>query len=206
MSIMSVKLPNTFIDAKTLISDALSVDKKLSLKNYGGMFANLCEVTHFHMDEVEDEEGYANVDLTLAYKVPLMGNDSQFLLVDKTKKLKVLNTAGDIDWTYNMVNLFWEGDYPSSVAVDVESGEVFLFNVKLNRVELVDFGVLTGSAFESFTHDINDREPFKIRLDEKAMFDFIDGSEGRNHLKKSTFIEFNCGMPIRVYNKRTTSF
>jgi hypothetical protein len=206
MSSISVQLPNTFIDAKNMIVDALSANNKLSLKNYGGMFANLCEVSHFHIEEVEDEEGYANLDLTVVFKMPIMGSDSQFTLVEKTKKLKVLNNAGDNSWTFNMVNLFWDGDYPSSVAVDMETGEVFLFNIRLNRLELVEFGVLDESMFESFIHDVNDREPFKIYLDEKAMFEFIDGTEGRKHLQKNIYVEFNCGIPIRVYNKRIAVF
>lgn len=201
MSSMNVKLPDIFIDAKSMIEGALE-NKKLSLRTYGAMFSNLSDVTHYHINEVDDEEGYANIDMLLTYKFRTLSTDDSFGVIEKTRNLKVLNTAGDNQWTYRMITRIWDGDYPSSVAIDMETGELFLFNVKINRVELIEFGVLSEIEFETFKLELNDREPFRIKLHEDAMFEFIDGAEGLNHLQKNIYIELSCGMPIKVRNKR----
>jgi hypothetical protein len=203
MSNMNVRLPDTFVDAKRMIEDSLE-NKKLSLKTYGAMFSNLADVTLYHIAEVEDEEGYANLDLLITYKYRTMGLSGGFEVIEKTKKLKVLNSIGDSQWTFRMITKVWDGDYPSTVAVDMETGEVFLFSLKMNRIELTEFGKLTETQFEVFKYELNDREPFRIRLNADAMFEFIDGAEGLNHLQKSVFVEFSCGMPIVVENKRTS--
>lgn len=198
----SVRLPDIFLDAKRMIEDTLKSSEKLSLKKYGSMFSNLADVVHFHIEEIEDEESYANLDLIITYKLRVISPNNQFKTIEKTRNLKVLNPKGDNRWTFRMINKIWDGDYPSSVAVDMETGEVFLFSIKANRIELTEFGKFNELEFETFLHELNDREPFRIRIDEDAMFDYIDGAEGINHLQKNIYIEFNCGMPIRVYNKR----
>lgn len=200
MPVTSIRLPDVYIDAKEMLKNNIDSNNKLSLRTYGAMFSNLADITHYSIAEVEDQEGYANLDLTITYKYRKMSMDDQFILVEKTRNLKVLCNYGDNQWTYRMINKIWEGDYPSTVAYDVESGEVFLFNLKLNRIELVEFGKLEGTAFESVKEELHDREPFKIVINPEAMFNFIDESEGINHLKRNVVIEFNCGVPVRVEN------
>lgn len=193
-----VRIPETFIDAKSMIESVLIEGMKLSVKNYGSMFSNLSDIVHYKIDEAEDEEGYANVDLFITYRMRVMGVSNQFESVDKTRNLRVLNSLGDNKWTYRMINKIWDGDYPSTVAVDMETGEVFFFNIRVNRIELAKFGKMSETQFEVFLEEINDREPFKIKIAEEAMFDYIDGAEGINHLKRNIYIELSCGLPIRV--------
>lgn len=196
-----VKLPEIYIDAKNLIEGVLSESSKLSLRSYRGtysMFSNLCDIVHYHIEEVEDEESYANLDMTLTYKVRVMTPENKFDVIEKVRNLRVLSTLGDNLWTYRMINKVWEGDYPSTVAVDMETGEVFFFSIKLNRLELIEFGKFTETEFETFRYELNDREPFSIKIDEKAMFDYIDEAEGVKHLQRNIVVEFNCGLPIKV--------
>jgi hypothetical protein len=202
MSSMNVRLPETFGDAKGMIEGSFDANHKLRLKRYGAMFSNLCDVSHYHIEESDDDEGYANLDLTVTYKMRLISVEEKFDLVEKTRKLRVLNTAGDNQWTYRMIRMVWEGDYPSSVAVDVETGEVFLFSVKVNCIELIEFGVLDAKEHDTFMHELSDREPFKIKIDSDSMFEYIDGAEGVSHLQKNVVVEFDCGMPIEVTSKK----
>jgi hypothetical protein len=195
----NVRVPETFIDAKGMIEDSLNEGMKLSVKSYGSMFSNLADILHFHIEDA-DHEGYANIDLFITYKLRVMGNNDLFETVEKTRNLRVLNSLGDTKWTYRMINKIWDGDYPSTIAVDMETGEVFFFNVRVNRIVLEKFGKMAELQFETFIQEINDREPFRIRISDDAMFDFIDGSEGINHLQRNIYVEFNCGLPIRVSN------
>src|SRR5690606_39242076 len=110
----------------------------------------------------------------------------------------VLSSSGDTRWTYRARNKIWDGEYPSTVAIDTETGDVMFFNLKPNRIELVFFGVLEGTAFDTVMSELHDREPFKIALDPDAMFNYIDESEGINHLKSNVLVIFNCGIPITV--------
>lgn len=80
----------------------------------------------------------------------------------------------------------------------MEKGEVYLFNISANRIELTQFGEMTVEEFEIFKYDVHDREPFRIKIDEDAMFDYIDGAEGINHLQKNIIVEFNCGLPLKI--------
>jgi hypothetical protein len=201
MSTQNVRLPNVYIDAKELLNDTLNENRKVSIKTYGVMYSQVGDVMHHSIGEVTNEESYANLDLMLTYVTrQLTFNNDAYAPIEKTRNLRVLNTLGDTRWTYNMIVKVWEGEYPSTVAVDMDSGNVFLVGVKANRIELTDFGILESSAFDAFHNDLNDREPFKIKIDEEAMFDVLDGSEGTNHLRHNVFIEFDCGMPIRVYS------
>ena len=201
MSIQNVSLPNTYLDAKELLNDVLQQDRKVSIKNQGVLYSQVGNVLHFSFGEVTDVESYANLDLLITYVTRQATFDNNALApIEKTRNLRVLNNLGDNRWTYNMIVKVWEGEYPSTVAVDMDSGAVYLVGVKANRVELIDFGILEPSAFDAFQNDLNDRTPFRIKLDEEAMFDVLDGSEGTNHLRHNVFIEFDCGMPIRVYS------
>jgi len=198
----SIRLPDTYIDAKEMIVNNISSYGKVSLKTYGAMFSNLADIVNYSINEVDDPESPANLDLTLSYRFrALVGNE--FIAVEKTRILKVLCNHGDNLWTYRMINKIWEGDYPSTVAYDTETGEVFFFNVKLNRLELVEFGKLEGTAFDAVKDDLNDRKPFRISISPEAMFNYIDEGEGISHLQRNVIIEFNCGVPIRVENTAT---
>jgi hypothetical protein len=192
----SLRLPGILVDAIGAFNSALE-NKKLMLRVYGDMFPRPCSITR-HIIDVDglDEEAYANFDLTLTYNVPALSVHSGFL--EKTRILRVLCNLGDTQWTYSMIEKLWDGDYPSTVVVDKETGEVFLLAIKLGWLEMTSFGTLTAPQFVLFNSDLSEREPFRIGVSETAMFDVLGGAEGYNHLKRNIFIEFNCGLPVRV--------
>ena len=198
----NVRLPERFIDAKELLLNTLESTNSVSFKSYGSLFSNRCAVTHYHVDEVEDEEGFSNLDMTLVYTEPVLADNPVFQTVEKTAKLRVLSPAGDNDWTYRMIDKIWEGDYPSTVAVDLWTKRVYFLNIRLSGLELVEFGTMEDNQFEAFDEGVADKDPFRITIGEKAMFDYIDGSEGINNLKRNIIIEFNCGIPLKVKTSR----
>jgi hypothetical protein len=199
-----LRFPNTYQDAREVIENILSNDSsKVAIRTYGMFLSSPCDVAFYHIEESEDLEGYANLNLILTYKVSmLVPTKSYYSTVEKTRNLKVLSAIGDNLWTYRMIDKVWEGDYPSTVAVDTDTGDVFFFSIKLNRLELIEFGQFSSSEFEAFKLEVHDREPFRIILDSDAMFDYIDGAEGIRYLKRNVAIQFNCGIPIVVRAKR----
>lgn len=191
------RYPDVFVDAKELIKSCLE-SRKLSVKTYGSMFSRQCDVLHYHIGDKDDEESYSNLRMVITYKMPYMDENERFTFLEKTRNLLVLSSSGDTRWTYRARNKIWDGEYPSTVAIDTETGDVMFFNLKPNRIELVFFGVLEGTAFDTVMSELHDREPFKIALDPDAMFNYIDESEGINHLKSNVLVIFNCGIPITV--------
>lgn len=198
---MGVRLPEVFIDAKQMIEDVLEADMKVSIRRYGALYSNLGDVVHYHIEDKEDEEDYATFDMVLTYKLRELSKNDEFIEVEKTQNLRVLNSNADSMWTYSMINKIWDGDYPSTVVLDTDTGVVYLLTLRTAGIELAYFGKLDDIQFETVKYDLNDREPYKIKIDEDAMFDYIDGAEGVNHLKRNIYVELNAGMPIRVYNR-----
>lgn len=194
----AVRYPDVFIDAKSLIEGVVDASPLLSLRTDGVMFANLCDILYLHIEDAEDVEGYSNLTLVVTYKQNVFMETSNFTAVEKTRKLKVLTSIGDTSWTYRMIDKVWEGDYPSTVAVDVTTGEVFFLSIKVNRLELIEFGLLSNLELDTFNLEVHDREPYRITIDSSAMFDYIDGAEGINSLRRNIVVEFNCAVPLRV--------
>ena len=199
---MAVILPAVFCDTKQLLEENLSTYRRIVVKSYNSKFASSCDLIHFHINEVEDEETYSNIDISLNYKERVLLEDDRFETVERFHQLRLLCNLGDNKWTHRMIQKLWNGDYPSSVAVDTDTKQIFLVNVRSSCIELVSFGIFSESEFDSFLTDISEREPYRIKIDEDAMFDYIDGAEGISHLIENIYIEFNCATKIPVYCRR----
>ena len=194
---MAIRLPEIFCDAKQMLEDNLATYRRLIIKRYGSLFASAGDVIHFHIDDVEDDQGYSNLDMSISYKERVLIED-RFETIERHHQLRLLSPVGDDQWTYTMINRVWEGDCPSTVAVDTDTRQVFLVAIQMSSVELIEFGMLTEQEFDAFITDCEDRNAYRIKLDESAMFKVIDGSEGMNHLRQTMVIELNCGVVIRV--------
>jgi len=193
---MQMRLPETYIDAKRAIEESLE-GNKLIIGKYGSLLANLCDVIHYHVQDVENKEGLGNLTLLLTYKVRIINKYNKFEEVKKSQTLKVLTTKGDKIWPYSIVIKVWEGNYPSGVAVNEETGQIYLLNLRMSGLELVSFSTFTEEELAAFKEDLNEIAPYRITLNEDAMFDYIAGLEGNRHLKETLSIEFDCGVKIR---------
>lgn len=191
-----MRLPETYIDAKQTIEESLE-GNKLIIGKYGSLLANLCDVIHYHVQDVENKEGLGNLTLLLTYKVRIINKYNKFEEVKKSQTLKVLTTKGDKIWPYSIVIKVWEGNYPSGVAVNEETGQIYLLNLRMSGLELVSFSTFTEEELAAFKEDLNEVAPYRITLNEDAMFDYIAGLEGNRHLKETLSIEFDCGVKIR---------
>lgn len=194
---MQIRLPEIYLDAKQAIEDSLEGSNKLVIGKYGSLLANLCDVTHFHIQDVKNKEGLGNLTLLLTYKERVINKYNKFEEVKKSQTLKVLTTKGDKIWPYSMVIKVWEGNYPSGVAVNEETGQIYFLNLRMSGLELVSFAKFTKEELEAFKEELNEVAPYRIMLDETAMFDYIAELEGNRHLKDTLSIVFDCGVKIR---------
>lgn len=198
------RLPNSFEDAKNLIKKVIEKKNSLSIRDFKSEFPSLADITHFYLEEPQSPstQGYANLDLVLQYNQLMLQPDSGLKTVERTKKLRLLSSEGDNQWTFRMKNLVWEGVYPTCVAIDLETAEVILVFLHSDELELVHFSYLDEVEFETFQFDVNDREPYSIRINEQAMFDYIDGKEGIKTLYEGIKIRFQCSIPITVHYQK----
>ena len=196
---MQLRLPEIFCDAKQAIEDSLE-NKKLVLSKYNSSLMNMCEVTYFHIDDVEDVEATGSLKLTLRYKERIITKYDKFETLNKTQVLTVLSTKGDPIWPYLMTTKVWNGEYPSAVAINEETGVVYLLYLRMGSLGLTEFALLKENQLECIKESLNEVSPYRIRLDEESMFKVLGEIEGTRCLHETLFIEFDCGVKFRVYS------
>ena len=195
---MQLRFPEIFCYAKQAIIDSLSTNS-LILSKYNSTMAVLCQVTHFNIEEVENEENVGSVYLLLKYKERIITKYDKFETLNKTQRLRLLNVKGDTLWPYLMVTKVWDGVYPSCVAINEETGVVYLVYLNLSTLKLVEFSMLKENQLEAIMESLNDVTPYRIGLDENSMFKVLSEQEGTRYLHDNVFIEFDCGIKFRVY-------
>lgn len=198
---MQLRLPEVYCDAKQAIEDSLE-QKRLVLGKYNSTLKNLCEVTHFHIEEESEDEKIGDIKLLISYKERVITKYDSFDTLNKTQELRVLNTKGDEVWPYLMVTKVWDGEYPSTVVVNEETGVVYLMYLGMTSLNLVEFALLKDNQLEAIRESLNEVTPYKIRLDEEAMFKVLSEIEGNRYLHDKVFIEFDCGVKFRVYSDK----
>lgn len=196
---MQLRLPEIFCDAKQAIEDSLE-NKKLILSKYNSSLVNMCEVTYFHIDDVEDTEATGSLTLTLRYKERIITKYDKFETLNKTQVLTVLSTKGDPIWPYLMTTKVWNGEYPSAVAINVETGVVYLLYLRMGSLGLTEFALLKENQLECIKESLNEVAPYRIKLDEDSMFKVLGEIEGTRCLHETLFIEFDCCVKFRVYS------
>jgi hypothetical protein len=144
--------------------------------------------------EEESPSEYANLDLEIVLASSDVGDSES----TRTLNLRVLSSLGDYLWTPRMVSKLWYGVYPDSVAVDKNSGAVYLLYLFSGELCFVEIGQLQGSDLEMVLFEVHDRDAYKILIEPDAMFTYIDGAEGLSFLQDNFYLEFNCPVPIML--------
>ena len=201
---MQLRLPEIFCDAKQAIEDSLE-NNKLILSKYNSSMVNMCTVTHYHIEDEEDKEHIGNLKLMISYKERIITKYDKFETLNKTQVLTVLNTRGDPIWPYIMTAKVWNGEYPSAVAINEETGVVYLLYLGISSLGLTEFAVLKENQLECVKESLNEVSPYRIKLDEDSMFKVLGEIEGNRCLHETLFIEFDCGVKFRVYADRKFS-
>ena len=200
---MQLRLPEIFCDAKQAIEDCLE-NNKLILSKYNSTMMNMCEVTLFHIEEKGDEY-IGNMKLLITYKERIITKYDKFETLNKTQVLTILTTKGDPIWPYIMTVKVWNGEYPSAVAINEETGVVYLLYLRMGSLGLTEFALLQDNQLECIKESLNEVSPYRIKLDENSMFKVLGEIEGNKCLYETLFIEFDCGVKFRVYGDKKLS-
>ena len=200
---MQLRLPENFCEAKQANEDCLE-NNKLILSKYNSTMMNMCEVTHFHIEEKGDEY-IGNMKLLITYKERIITKYDKFETLNKTQVLTILTTKGDPIWPYIMTVKVWNGEYPSAVAINEETGVVYLLYLRMGSLGLTEFALLQDNQLECIKESLNEVSPYRIKLDENSMFKVLGEIEGNKCLYETLFIEFDCGVKFRVYGDKKLS-
>lgn len=197
---MQLRLPELYCDAKQALEDCLT-GRRLRLNRFNSTFTNMCEVTSCDIEEHEDEY-MGSIKVSLVYKERIITKYNKFETMIRNQTLTILATKGDPIWPYIMTCKVWNGEYPSAVAVNEDTGVVYLVYLLQNALGLTEFSVLKDNQLEAFRESINDLEPYKIKVDEDAMFKVLAEEEGNRVLHEMVYVEFDCGVKFRVYSDK----
>lgn len=93
--------------------------------------------------------------------------------------------------------LFGVKGKPDTVAVDTESGDVYLvyMNVNPEIFEMLHFGVLSKLSKDIVIDDDFLEAKYEFGVDKQYLYNFITGDEGWNYLRDNMYIQFNGVTP-----------
>jgi hypothetical protein len=193
-----MRLPEMYIDAKELLVTKLKEDRPIIKGQYDLMLVVPCELEKFEIEEKEDDS-FGTIKLKMVYKESGINKYEEFKMTKKEQELHLLSPNNDIIYNHNLIVKLWNGEYPSTVALDFKEEKVYLVYLGRN-FKIIEFANLSKDKVSILEEDLFEAKPYKIKLDEKSMFDFISEEEGFNNLRKNIYIQFDCGMKIKIYN------
>lgn len=200
---MAKKLPLTNLDACEMLKNVLQDNVAVLEGVYREPAKHICLLKKYSIEaNDETENNYADILLHVEYTRNAF-KGAKISEVEIKLDLRLLSNAGDRDWGHRSTINIWDGDYPSTVAVEENTGDVYLVFIreeKGRKIEFIKFGNMTESELNAFKDSYNDREPFSIGIDEDALFELLDGTEGYNYLKNNVYIKFNCCNSFKVYS------
>lgn len=197
---MAERLPFYNLDACMVLKNVLDTNSLIIEKRYRDDMKHGCILKGYEMNANEEDDKHTSILLKLEY-IKNVNKIGKISPVDVVLNLKILCGLGDRAWGYRSKIKVWDGDYPSTVGVDVKSGKVYLLFVRQDVLEVVEFGQIEEKELDMFLDSLNDREPYKIGLEEDTLFDYLDGNEGYNYLKNHVYIQFNCCSKLKVYSR-----
>lgn len=196
---MAKRLSTTYESARCEIERSLR-DRRLGFTSYIYPQNMLnCDCTAYEISNVGkgvDGNNEASFTLTLQYTA-IDVFDGECKCAQKNMVLNVLSTVGDNAWHMNNITKVWQADYPSAVAVEDSTGEVYFLFLRAWGLELRYFATIPAMKLDALETLHFDR-PYRIKLNESVMFDFIEGDIGLIGLRKGVEVEFNTMIPLTV--------
>lgn len=180
---------NYYEDASRLLESVFSVNNTFCISSFHSPLFNqgiveACKVSPF----AAEDSDRSNINLSIQFKEYIQDDTGAFTQVSHTRDFILLNPEGDTRWTRRMRLYVWDNNYPDTIAIDRHTGEVYALYLGTESAEFKHFSAIPVDELETVLMALDYNAPFYIFLDDKAMFDFIDGGEGFNHLLHNTYI------------------
>lgn len=198
---IATRFDTSFEAVKETLSNAF-INKRIAFGTWGSKLGNVGYVKSYDICNVgkgsaADEDSDANVTLVVNYTIAQFDDTGFSSSVEFNSTFDLYSTIGDNAWTNNMKMKVFDGNYPSTVAVDKDTAKLYFVFAYSWGIEFKEFALLPDESFEAL-EELNTKAPYRIRIDPEAMFLYIDGAEGTNYLRKNLIVEFDCGRPVIV--------
>ena len=186
---MALTLSTYFDDVQETLSDALEARRNVGFSSFSNDIVSQGTVITYGITPASDgDNDRANLLLDMEYEAYYLKSSEEAGTSKIAMQLLVLNPEGDTEWTLNMRNRVWNGRYPSTIAINIASGEAYLLFVEASYIELKFFVVISLTDLELFKASMDARKPFSIHVEPEALFKVLDGREGTHHLLDNLFI------------------
>lgn len=192
-------LGNYFEDAKASLETALGVNQSVAFSSFNSPLLSSCVISGVTIEHYGSEDSdRANMRVFLQFQEYAFEEDGAPKQQVKIMNLLVLNSEADNHWTKRMRTNVWNDRYPATVAIDMDTAEVFLLFIEAWGVELRHFSKLKPDELEALLLTLDENAPFFIFIDAQAMFDVLDGAEGYSHLLENLYISFKGSRRMRL--------
>lgn len=192
-------LGNYFEDAKSSLEVALGVNQSVAFSSFNSPLLSSCIISGITIEHYGSEDSdRANMRVFLQFQEYGFEEDGAPKQQVKIMNLLVLNSEADNRWTKRMRTNVWNDRYPATVAIDMDTAEVYLLFIESWGVELRHFSKLKPDDLQALLLTLDENAPFYIFIDGLAMFDVLDGAQGYSHLLDNLYISFKGSRRLRV--------
>lgn len=196
------ELSNYYYKAKDELSEWFQPSRQIVFKagDFDCFMANIgtALLSEYSLADTQNcPETYSNICLDLEVEFPLLNGESYLHRMN----VLLLSPAGDTWWTHcSMITRIWDYDPPATVGVDMQSGDIYFISLSQFDQPIVfnACGKLTETQLETVLSELDMKYPYAIKLDDKAMFDFIGQEIGCMELRKNVYVEFKTSYRMRI--------
>ena len=197
-------LSSFYDDAVAQLEAAMNVNRNLIFSSFYSALPNHAIIEGRTFEKLGSEESdRANISVYLQFREVTITDEGEYKQNVKGTHLIILNPEADNKWTKRMRLQVWDDRYPDSIAIDRDTGEVFLLFLDAWGVELRHFAKIKLSDLEALLLTLDETAPFYIFVDDDAMFMVLDGSEGWNHLLDNLYISLKGSRRLKLYIRKS---
>lgn len=190
---------NYYEDAVRTLESVFRVNNTFCISSFHSPLFNQgivesCKVTPL----ASEDSDRSNVLLSVRFKEYIQDDKGAFTYTSSTREFIIFNPEGDTRWTRRMKLSVWDNNYPDTVAIDRESGDVYVLYLGTESAEFKHFSSIPVDELNTVLMALDYNAPFYIFIDDKAMFSVLDGGEGFNHLLHNTYIMLTGTNRVRI--------
>jgi len=178
-----INLKNIFNSGKLWIGKDLSFDSE----EYDIISYELPQL-------VETNDCYANFKCKIVIQETQVDIDGELFPEDPLiieKNFYFLNSYGDFLWSDSLKKKVWKGNYPTTLAIDLDIGDIYYFYESYPSQNEPYFAQTRENIEDKNIEELYCKRPFSLHIDEEIMMAIIDGDEGYKSARENIEIKLN---------------
>lgn len=188
----------TFTEAVEQLNRSLSA-QKLQIGVYGKTLTDVVVRSYFvePLDTSGDENLWSTLNLNVEYSYPVLSDRGTMVVQDEGKVFTLLCPAFDNKIPDRMLGKLWGKlisgvmviDKPDTIAVEAETGVIYLVYLRGDRLILTSVGELPKYQVDLIPW-VNQAYPFYFYIEPEVLYDLITGEVGWKEVREHMSIKF----------------